>query len=190
MIPSRTIGKAVGRSITPTEPALTGSEEKWASFDAFFEHEYRSVVGLAAVLSGNRAVAEDLAQEAFMAAHRRWDEISGFEAPEAWVRKVVANLSVSWTRRRWREARAVIRLGHRRESHLESREPADDAFWGAVRSLPKRQAQCVALFYFEDRSVADIARTLSIAESTVRVHLHDGRIALAQQLSETVEDDG
>lgn len=59
---------------------------------------------------------------------------------------------------------------------------ADEAFWMAVRTLPPRQAQCVALHYLEDRSVADIARVLECSENTVKVHLHRGRLALADRL--------
>ena len=45
-------------------------------FDAFFRREYRSLVGLAVVLSGDRAAAEDLAQDALLAAHRKWRELA------------------------------------------------------------------------------------------------------------------
>ncbi len=58
----------------------------------------------------------------------------------------------------------------------------NESFWEAVRDLPKRQAQCVALRYLEDRSIADIATVLGIAETTVRGYLHDGRAALAVSL--------
>ena len=57
------------------------------------------MIGLAYALSGSRAAAEDLAQEAFLAAHKSWDKVGGYEKPEAWVRRVVANMSVSL---RWR----------------------------------------------------------------------------------------
>jgi RNA polymerase sigma-70 factor (ECF subfamily) len=67
---------------------------------------------------------------------------------------------------------------------------ADDAeFWAAVRSLPRRQAQVVALRYLEDRSVAEIAEILGTATGTVKKHLHDGRQAVAHRLR-LEEDDG
>jgi RNA polymerase sigma-70 factor (ECF subfamily) len=60
---------------------------------------------------------------------------------------------------------------------------ADDAeFWRAVRSLPRRQAQVIALHYLEDRPVAEIAQILGTAEGTVKRHLHDGRQTLARRL--------
>ena len=67
---------------------------------------------------------------------------------------------------------------------------ADDAeFWAAVRSLPRRQAQVIALRYLDDRSVAEIAEILGTATGTVKKHLHDGRRAVAHRLR-LEEDDG
>ena len=62
-------------------------------------------------------------------------------------------------------------------------------FWAAVRALPERQAQCVALHYLEDRPVAEIATILEMAEGTVKSHMHRGRQALAHQLGLTHEED-
>jgi RNA polymerase sigma-70 factor (ECF subfamily) len=150
-------------------------------FEQFYRAEYRPVVGLAYALSGSRIAAEDLAQDAFVAAHRAWDRVGRYDKPEAWVRRVVANLSVSHFRRRAREARAIARFKPRAD-YLPHLPAEDQQFWRAVRALPKRQAQAIALHYLEDRPVADIAGILGCAEATVRVHLHKGRETLAQSL--------
>ncbi len=74
------------------------------SFEDFFRREYRSVLGLAVALSGDRWAAEDLTQEAFAAAERKWARVGSLDRPQAWVRRIVANKSVSddWTRQVWR----------------------------------------------------------------------------------------
>jgi RNA polymerase sigma-70 factor (ECF subfamily) len=59
----------------------------------------------------------------------------------------------------------------------------DPEFWVAIRTLPPRQAQVVALHYLEDRSVAEIAEILAVTHGTVKRHLHDGRRSLARRLS-------
>ena len=74
------------------------------SFDGFYAREYRLLVAFAHALTGSRAHAEDVAQEAMLAAYRRWDEVSRLDAPHAWVRRVCANLAVSFVRRRMVEA--------------------------------------------------------------------------------------
>jgi len=157
-------------------------------FSVFFAAEYRSVAGLASVLSGHRSVGEELAQEAFVSAFRRWDVVGGYEDPGGWVRRVVVNLATSSWRRRVREARALGRIWRRRTT-VDELTTGDDELWVAVRALPARQAQCVALRYLEDRSIRDIAAVLGIAEATVRVHLHTGRKTLAARFDETVEED-
>lgn len=151
------------------------------SFETFYERELRSVIGLAYALSGSRSAAEDLAQEAFLAAHKSWGKVGRYEKPEAWVRRVVANLSVSRFRRSVREARAMARLKPQ-ASYLPALPAEDEVFWKEVRALPKRQSQAIALFYLEDRSVADIAEILECAENTVKVHLFKGRARLSERL--------
>src|SRR5918997_6471179 len=100
----------VARSRLVLEPSRPPVEATPERFEDFYEREYPPVVGLAYALSGSRWGAEDLAQEAFLAAHRDWDRISTYEQSGAWVRRVVANLSVSAFRRRIAEAKALARL--------------------------------------------------------------------------------
>lgn len=140
--------------------------------------EYRQVLAFARVLTGSRVRAEDVTHDAFAAALESWDEIDN---PAGWVRTVVANKARSWWRRVDAERRAVNRLGSRvvvgHELPTETEE-----FWGLVRSLSPRQAQAIALFYLEDRPVAEIAEILDCEESTARVHLTRGRRRLAELL--------
>jgi RNA polymerase sigma-70 factor (ECF subfamily) len=158
------------------------------SFDDVYRAELRSVVAMAYGLSGSRTAAEELAQDAFLAAHRRWDEIGAYADPGAWVRRVVVNRSVSLFRRRAAEARALVRLASR-PTPPAALPPDDAEFWRAVRRLPARQAQSIALHYLEDRSVDDIAGILGCAPATVRVHLHRGRQALAAALGCSTDEE-
>jgi DNA-directed RNA polymerase specialized sigma24 family protein len=64
-------------------------------FESFYEREYHSLVGLGFALTGSWPAAEDLAQEAFLAAHQAWQRISRYEQPGAWVRRVAANRPAS-----------------------------------------------------------------------------------------------
>lgn len=159
------------------------------TFESFYRREFRDVVGLAYALSGSRLGAEDLAQEAFIAAHERWERIGSYDKPGAWVRRVVANLAVSGFRRKTAEAKALARLAGQRHHPLPELEPENEEFWEMVRQLPKRQAQATALFYIEDRSVAEIAEILECSPSTAKVHLFRGRQALARKLGLEVADE-
>ena len=124
-----------------------------------------------------------LAQEAMLAAYRRWRHVSELDYPEAWVRRTCSNLAMSQYRRRLVELRAVTRLASRPQPVPVG--ITDDEFWTCVRGLPKRQAQSVALRYLYQLEVADIARTLEITEGSVKQHLSRGRSRLVKELNLT-----
>lgn len=170
-------------------PREEGVDVAFETFESFYRQEFRDVVGLAYALSGSRLGAEDLAQEAFVAAHQRWDRISGYDKPGAWVRRVVANLAISGFRRKAAEAKALARLAGQRHRPLPELDTEDEDFWRNVRRLPDQQAKAIALFYIEDRSVADIAEILECSPATAKVHLHRGRRTLAKRLGLEVSNE-
>jgi RNA polymerase sigma-70 factor (ECF subfamily) len=159
------------------------------AFESFYSREYRKVVALAYALSGSRIGAEDLAQEAFIAAHQRWDRIGGYDKPDAWVRRVVANMAISAFRRNKAERKALERLAAQTRDTLPELEPEDERFWALVRELPGRQTQAITLFYLEDRSVLEIAEILDCSPATAKVHLFRGRQALAARLGLEAPDE-
>jgi RNA polymerase sigma-70 factor (ECF subfamily) len=172
-VPRRRLLAAVGPPVEVSSEPLT--------FDAFYRREHRQVLGLAFVLTGNQTAAEDVAQDAFTAAFRHWGFVAACDCPGAWVRRVACNRAASVLRRRLAEAKALVRLAKRTQTSIELDE-GDEAFWQAVRRLPPRQAQVVALYYFEDYSVREIAAVLDCSEGTVKTHLSRARAAVARQL--------
>jgi RNA polymerase sigma factor (sigma-70 family) len=149
-------------------------------FVRFFRAEYPAVVALVFGLSGSRAAAEDVAQEAFLRAHRDWRRVEAMDSPEGWVRRVAINLATSRWRRLRAETSALARL-----SPPVSFVPPDDhlsVFWEEVRRLPSRQAQAVTLHYLEDMPIDEIAAVLKVAEGTVKALLSQGRERLRRQL--------
>ena len=161
------------RRVQEAEPSVGsgGSTGPDLGFVGLFRTEYAAIVGLITVVVGDRAVAEDLTQDAFSRAHQHWDRIAGYERPGAWVRRVALNGALSWRRSKQREARALRRLDVGRTAEAPD-----------VTELPGQQRAAVALFYVEDRTTAEIADILGCSESTARVHLHRGRQALGVAL--------
>jgi RNA polymerase sigma-70 factor (ECF subfamily) len=155
------------------------------TFDAFWRRDHVAVVAFAYALTGSRSAAEDLAQDAFAAAAAAWTTL---ENPSAWVRRVVANRSASHWRKHGAEERALTRWVSRHRGDAYEMNPEDTEFWDAVRRLPRRQAQVIALHYLDDLSVAAIAAVLDIAEGTVKATLHKARAALARALDCDDED--
>jgi len=174
-------------SITAPAVAHVVSSEEYLDFEEFFVDHYRPVVRLGVALAGRADVGEELAQEAFVRAFRHWDRIGTYDDAGAWVRRVLLNLAMSSFRRKTREARALARWWTRNERATAGATVIDDDFLAMLRGLPRRQAQCLALHYLEDRSVSEVSRILQIAEPTVRVHLSRGRAVLAAQLGHSSE---
>ena len=171
-----------------TEQGEASPDRLLPSFEGFYEAHYAGAVRLAVALVGRWDVAEELAQDAFVALHARWGRISQYDSPEGWVRRVVVNRAVSSLRRRSIEARLLLRLANERHHDRES-APADQELWRLVAALPRRQAQVTALTYIEGLSVAEVATVLACEENTVRTHLRRARLALAERLGVDVEDE-
>ena len=154
-----------------------------AEFTRFFEVEFQSVVRTAYLIVHDRQRAEDVAQEAFAQLYVHWAKVAAYQRPDAWVRRVAIRMAMRSASRE-----------HRRQD-LE-REVAPSAGAGpqdidlirAVRQLPPQQRAAVALFYFEDRPLTEIAHILDCAESTARVHLVKARRRLGELLGEEVLD--
>lgn len=162
------------------EPVIQATEQ----FETFYKDHYRTVLAVVLGLTKRAADAEDITQDAFLKAQRRWDEVSGYQYPVAWVKRVAVNLAMSRFRRLAAETRALLRVG----SDQDTVEPAEsaDELWAAVRALPRLQAQCVALFYIDDLSVVQISEVLDVAQGTVKSSLSRARAALARTLGEEV----
>jgi len=77
----------------------------------------------------------------------------------------------------------MVRLGSRRDEVLEPTEQSGEV-WAAVRNLPARQAQVIALFYWEDRPIRDISEILGTSEETTKTHLKRARATLATVLDD------
>jgi len=139
------------------------------------------MLGFALALSGDHHLARDVTQETFLRAYRQWSQLSTLDAPRAWLRRVAVNLVIDDHRRRVRERAALERHGAG-PSTVTFSDPAATAWWDAVRRLPGRQRAVVALYYFDDLSVAEVARVLEFAEGTVKSSLAHARKALAEML--------
>jgi RNA polymerase sigma factor (sigma-70 family) len=152
-------------------------------FASFYLAEYASVVRLAAALLGSATLAEDVAQDAFLAASQRWDTVAHLEQPAAWIRRVAINRCTSLRRRRRTERSALKRIGPSPTADSEASVLNED-LWRHLRGLSAKQRTVLALVFVEDRSVKDVADILQCGQDTVRTHLRRGRAALLKRLGE------
>ena len=163
-----------------------GGETPDPDFDRFFRAQFRPVIALGYALSGSRSVAEDLAQEAFLAAFKDWARVRDLDNPGAWVRRVVTNRAVSDFRRRIVEGSAMstkLRLRDDEGSTIGVLSSHNEHVWAAIRALPRRQAQVITLRTLDRSTVAEIADVLEISEAAASTHLRRARQTLARQLT-------
>jgi len=158
------------------------------SFEAFYRNEYRAMLGIALALASDRSSAEDLVQEAFISAHRRWDRVSQYDSPQAWVRRALINRATSLRRRVAAEFRAVARIGPPSPAPPDlSAETA--GVWTEVHKLPRRQQQAVALYYVGQLSTTEIADVMGCSQGAVKSHLHRARETLKGSLAPWSEEE-
>ncbi len=147
----------------------------------FCEAEYGRLVGALTVYTGNRDLAQDLAQEALVRACVHWRRVSGMGAPGAWLHRVALNLANSnWARRQGEERAGAL---------VAAERPAlardwDDALFvrAAIAVLPVRQRTALVLRYYADLPVRDVAQLMHCRSGTVKALTHQAIASLRQQL--------
>ena len=155
-----------------------GTDEIDPALAELCEREHVRLVGLLALYTGDRAVGEDLAQEALLRLHQQWPRVRHMASPHAWLSSVGLNLARSWWRRRFAEQRAHRRLPRARPE-VPDRELSDVvAIRSAVTALPSRQRAALVLRYYSGLTVAETAEALGCAEGTVKSLTHKAIAAL------------
>ena len=144
---------------------MTGSRRDDAS--AFCAAIYGRLVGGLALYVADRAVAEELAQEALLRTFARWDHVRALDTPEAWTWRIAMNLATSTFRRRSAERRARQRLEPIAEGRDED-QTDQIAVRRAIGQLPKRQRMVLVLRFYLELSVAETAAQMNATDDAVR----------------------
>jgi RNA polymerase sigma-70 factor (sigma-E family) len=153
------------------------------TFEEFAASRLPAVLAFAAVLTGQRATAEDIAQEVLIRAYARWNMIGSLDRPEFYVRKMVLNEFLSWRRRSWR----LVPSGDTAEPAMITHDLADQyadrsTLLAEIGKLPRRQRAVLVLRYYEDRSDAEIGELLGCRPATVRSYASRALAALRIEL--------
>nr|WP_051798070.1 SigE family RNA polymerase sigma factor [Catenuloplanes japonicus] len=151
------------------------------TFETFYAAHFQRLSLQLFAYTGDFGQAQDVVQEAFCRALPRWEKVSRYDDPLAWLRKVAWNLATSRFRRlRVQQAHAR----RQREEHVDGPGPDRVALARALATLPEKHRRAVILYHLADLSVAQIAEQEDVAEGTVKSWLHRGRTALAAQLTD------
>jgi RNA polymerase sigma-70 factor, ECF subfamily len=172
------------RERTLIKAAQRGSEE---ALEELFRRHWRAAHRAAFLVVHDGAAAEDIAQEAFIAAVRALDRFDRRRPFGPWLHRIVVNRSIDWSRAR--KARMEV-SGDAVELHAASADVdlaalADaDRVVAALGSLGPEQRAVVVLRYLLDYTPGEIAELLEIPRGTVNSRLRRGLDALASELPE------
>ena len=158
-------------------------------FDRFFADNYADVVRALAVASGDPAAAEEVAQEAFARAFRRWDDVATMDRPATWVYVVAVR---EFGRQHRHRSYAADRHRLLAASISDPPDPsaavdARDWFARTVNELAPRQRMAVVLRFYVGLSLAEVADAMNCAVGTAKATIHAGLAHLRVDL-ESGED--
>jgi RNA polymerase sigma-70 factor (sigma-E family) len=154
-------------------------------FADFYRASRDSCLRAVTAAVGDRELAEEQVAEAFARAWTSWGKVRRHAAPRAWVVRTALNLGVSWWRRRRRE---VPLADHDAVVAAGPGEGVDPTLIAALRRLPARQREVVALRIFLDLDTETTAKVMGIAPGTVMAHLSRAVAALRRDLPPTDTD--
>ena len=167
--------------------ALAGSQ---SAFEQIVRRYQRPVISLIARIVGDRAAAEDLAQETFVKAHRSLSAFDATRRLSTWLFRIAHNTAVDALRR----TRApVASLDDPRERSLDPAVPPDPdpveraalgrALGAALSALRPEFRAAILLRYQEGLPFDQIGQVLGVPEVTARSHVHRARKELARRLA-------
>ena len=167
---------------------LTADRDRQATSERGIEALYRAHVAeaqrLAYLLTGDRALAEDLVQDAFVKVLGRFHDLRNRDAFWWYLRRTIVNLSTSHFRRR-RVERAFLERQHPPEAGPSPHDLGDrERLREALMSLRPEQRAAIVLRFYEDLSLADTAEALGMPLGTVKSTVSRGLERLREELPE------
>ncbi len=182
-------GKSAERAaIRARDAALVGRVRAGdaTAFDELVRHYMRPAFQLAYRVVGQREDAEDLVQEAFIAAHQYLDSYDAERPFSPWLMRIVLNRGANLRRSRARrENEPEVDGVSSAPSALEESERTEmrEQLTRALGTLSERQRMVVTLFDVDGLTSTEIGDMLDLSPGTVRWHLHEARRTLRAALS-------
>jgi RNA polymerase sigma-70 factor (ECF subfamily) len=150
-----------------------------ADFEALFREHWPRAYRAAYLVAGDAAAAEDIAQEAFLAAIRSIDRFDRRRPFGPWLHRIVVNRAIDWTRAR--RLRAEVELGDVFAAPSAA-EPDGRAFARIAELSPEHRA-VIVLRYVLEYTPGEIAALLDLPRGTVNSRLRRGLDRLKEELA-------
>jgi RNA polymerase sigma-70 factor (sigma-E family) len=161
----------------------TSTERAGSRLEELYRGHAPDALRLAYLLTGDRGLAEDLVQDAFVKVFGRFHDLRNRDAFWWYLRRTVVNLSRSHFRRR-RVERAWLERQRPDETHTDPDLGERERLRKALQTLRPEQRAAIVLRYFEDLSEADTAQALGVAVGTVKSMVSRGMERLRKELDD------
>jgi RNA polymerase sigma-70 factor (sigma-E family) len=178
-------GQVAGPAPAHAEPdAVPLDVAAYQAVTALFAQHYRTLVGLAAFLVRDKATAEEVVQDSFVAMHCGWSRLRDSDKALPYLRRSVVNRSRSVLRHRM----VVDKNAPKPSPDMPSAEQGAitqlerSAVVDALRALPLRQREALVLRFYADLSEGQIAAAMGITTGAVKSHTARGMSALRSAL--------
>jgi len=179
---------------------VLAAESRDLALERLMEQEGGRMYGLGMKLCGNSEEAEDLVQETFLQAFRKWDQFEGRSAPSSWLYTIAARICQRRNRLRSGEPARVESLSEllpsgqpmvatipsSDESQLDEqlRREAHERVDRALAELPIHLRLPLLLKDITELSLSQIADILGLKEATVKTRVHRARLALRKEMAD------
>jgi RNA polymerase sigma-70 factor (ECF subfamily) len=154
-------------------------------FERMVESHQHRIFGFALGLSGNASDAEEIAQDAFVRAHRALEAYDVERVRElkvsAWLHQIALNVFRNRVRRKLRETVPLEAISEPRANGLLPEDLHD--LRQAVRRLPSRYREAVVLRHVQGFNYKEIAGVLGVPEGTAKSDVHRGLALLKEELA-------
>ena len=161
--------------------AQTGSE---ADFEELFRRHWRPAYRAAFLIVHDHAAAEDIAQEAFVAAIRTLDRFDRRRPFAPWIGRIVTNRAIDWTRARAARREIDDELPDHASANADTADGYSDEVLSALLSLTPEHRAVVVMRYVLGCTPGEIARALELPRGTVNSRLRRALDVLDGQLRE------
>jgi RNA polymerase sigma factor (sigma-70 family) len=158
------------------DPAGTGG---WDRLEEVYRREHAPMVRLAHLLVRDRAVAEELVQDAFLRLHAHLDRV---DDPGGYLRTTVVNLCRGHGRRLETARRHESTLARLDRVEPPPLPPEMEDVWQALGRIPAKRREALVLRYYADLPTDEVARLLDTRPATARSLIRRGLESLKKEL--------
>jgi RNA polymerase sigma-70 factor (ECF subfamily) len=151
------------------------------AFGMLFKYFYPALVGFGFKLCGNRDLANDAVQEAWIKASKNIRKLRDPRAFRSWIYKLVRWKVIDLQRKMQKETSLFENYDDQQQKLTRTQTNSDESLNKAISALPEVERQIIYLFYLDEMKMGEISIILGIPIGTVKSRLYRARKMLKQK---------